>query len=227
MKNGTCCGVEQNVGPTDRIISVTAGSVLLLSALTSKRMSKLKLMASGYLLFRGITGVCTTYKLLNVNTLEDPTTHIQIKAKVEINRSVEEVYTFWRRFENLPLFMNHLESVKQVDNKLSEWSAKIPGGIGTISWRANILKEIPNRHLSWHSLPNADIENYGTVNFRESANGMTEVDTEISYRAPGGIMGENLAKLLTPIFKTMVRNDIKNLKEYMESGRNESGISLI
>ncbi len=74
--------------------------------------------------------------------------------------------------------------------------------------------------LSWHSLPNSDIENYGTVNFREAGNNMTQVDTEISYRAPGGVLGENLAKLLTPVFKQMVKRDIKNLKEYMETGKN-------
>lgn len=221
MKNGNCCGLPQNVGPTDRIVSITAGTVLLLSALTTKRAGKLKLITSGLLLFRGISGFCGTYKLLNVDTLEEPASHVQIKATVEIDRPVEEVYTFWRRLENLPLFMHHLESVKQVDNKLSEWNAKIPGGIGTLSWRANILKEIPNRHISWHSLPNSDIENYGTVNFRESVNNMTQVDTEISYRAPGGVVGENIAKLLTPIFKTMVNNDIRNLKEYLESGKHE------
>lgn len=221
MKLSNCCGLEQNVGPTDRIMSITAGTVMLVSALTSKRVSKVNLLLSGYFLFRGVTGHCAAYKyLLHTDTLEEPTEHITIRATVDINRSTSEVFTFWRRLENLPLFMEHLESVNQIDNKLSEWRAKVPGGIGTISWRANILKEIPDRHISWHSLPNSDIENYGTVNFREAGNNITQVDTEISYRAPGGVLGENVAKLLTPVFKKMVKKDIKNLKEYMETGNN-------
>jgi uncharacterized membrane protein len=214
-------GLEQNVGPTDRIMSITAGTVMLVSALTSKRVGRFNLLVSGYLLFRGVTGHCPAYKyVLRTDTLEEPNEHLTIRATVNINRSVSEVYTFWRRLENLPLFMEHLETVNQIDNKLSEWRAKIPGGISTISWRANILKEIPDRHLSWHSLPNSDIENYGTVNFRESGNNMTQVDTEISYRAPGGIIGESIGKLLSPVFKNMVKKDIKNLKEYMETGNN-------
>lgn len=214
-------GLEQNVGPTDRIMSITAGTVMLVSALTSKRVGRINLLVSGYLLFRGITGHCPGYKyVLHTDTLEEPNEHLTIRATVNINRSVSEVYAFWRRLENLPLFMEHLETVNQIDNKLSEWRAKIPGGISTISWRANILKEIPDRHLSWHSLPNSDIENYGTVNFRESGDNMTQVDAEISYRAPGGIIGESIGKLLSPVFKNMVKKDIKNLKEYMETGNN-------
>lgn len=221
MKDLNIKGLEKNVGTTDRIISLTAGSVLLVSSITSKRVSKLKLLLSGYLLFRGATGFCAGYKyLLHTDTLEEPTEHLTIRSTVTINRSPSEVYAFWRRLENLPLFMEHLESVNQIDNKLSEWRAKIPGGIATLSWRANILKEIPDRHISWHSLPNSDVENYGTVNFREAGVNVTQVDTEISYRAPGGIIGENIGKLMSPVFKKMVKKDIDNLKEYMETGKN-------
>ncbi len=220
MKDKSCCGLKNNVGPTDRIISITAGSVLLVSALTSKRLNKLQLLASGYLFWRGFSGYCLTYDLLQTDTLEEPTEHLTVSATVTINRTPSEVYSFWRRLENLPLFMEHLENVNQIDNKLSEWTAKVPGNIATISWRANILKEIPDRHLSWHSLPNSDIENYGTVNFRETGINMTQVDAEISYRAPGGIIGENVGKLLTPIFKRMVKNDVMNLKHYLETGEN-------
>lgn len=221
MKDINFFGLEKNVGPTDRIASVTAGSVLLMTTLTSKRLTSLKLLASGYLLFRGITGHCFAYKhLLHTDTLEEPTEHLTMRSTIMINRYPAEVFAFWRRLENLPLFMTHLESVNQIDNKLSEWRAKVPGGIATISWRANILKEIPDRHISWHSLPNSDIENYGTVNFREAGQNVTQVETEISYRAPGGVLGENVGKLLTPVFRNMVKRDIKNLKVYMETGKN-------
>ncbi len=220
MNDKTCCGLKRNVGPTDRIVSIAAGSVLLVSALTTKRLNKLQLLASGFLFFRAFSGHCFAYDLLDTDSLEEPTKHLSIKASVTINRSPSEVYNFWRKLENLPLFMEHLELVNQIDNKLSEWTAKVPGNLATISWRANIIKEIPDRHISWHSLPNSDIENYGTVNFMESGVNMTQVDAEISYRAPGGIIGENVGKLLTPVFKSMVKKDIMNLKHYMETGQN-------
>jgi len=44
---------------------------------------------------------------------------IHVEESVRINRSPEELYRFWRNFENLPRFMNHLESVKTLDDKRS------------------------------------------------------------------------------------------------------------
>lgn len=215
-----CCHLEKNVGTTDRIISIAAGSVMLVSAVVSRRKSYPNLALAGYFLFRGISGYCHAYKMLETDTLEEPTEHLHIRASATINRPTSEVFAFWRKLENLPLFMEHLESVTQIDSKLSEWRAKVPGGLTTVSWRANIIKEIPDSYISWHSLPNSDIENSGTVNFREAGTNMTQVDAELTYRAPGGILGENVAKLLSPIFKNMVKTDIKNLKHYMETGDN-------
>ena len=37
---------------------------------------------------------------------------VQITSVVTINRSPEEVYAFWRDFQNLPRFMTRLESVQ-------------------------------------------------------------------------------------------------------------------
>jgi uncharacterized membrane protein len=51
------------------------------------------------------------------------------------------VYAFWRRLENLPLFMKHLSNVTEIDAKHSHWEAVVPGNIGKIKWNAEIVKE--------------------------------------------------------------------------------------
>ena len=46
-----------------------------------------------------------------------PEGRIRIAQSIIVGRRPEEVYGFWRSFENLPRFMNHLESVKETGNR--------------------------------------------------------------------------------------------------------------
>ena len=47
---------------------------------------------------------------------------------ITIYRPAADVYAFWRDFEQLPMFMEHLESVVDLGNKRSRWTAKLPTG---------------------------------------------------------------------------------------------------
>ncbi|MEJ7714080.1 MAG: SRPBCC family protein [Pyrinomonadaceae bacterium] len=113
-----------------------------------------------------------------------------------INKSPEELYKYWRSFENLPRFMNHLESVKVTTDKRSHWVAKAPAGT-TVEWDAEIINEKENELIAWRSLEGADVDNSGSVRFQRSQGGRgTEVKVEIRYTPPGGILGAAVAKLL-------------------------------
>src|SRR4051812_49316706 len=63
-------------------------------------------------------------------------------STVTVNAGPEQVYSFWREFENLPKFMHHLKSVKSQAER-SQWKAVGPGGIG-VSWEAEIVADRPN-----------------------------------------------------------------------------------
>ena len=56
-----------------------------------------------------------------------------------------------------------------------------------------------------------------TVTFSDAPQG-TEIDIVISYHAPLGMIGEKTGRLLNPIFERIVREDIRNFKEYIETG---------
>src|SRR6266545_4363374 len=58
---------------------------------------------------------------------------IHVAQSVTINRSPEELYRFWRDFQNLPRFMKHLESVRATGDRSSHWAAKAPAG-RTVEW---------------------------------------------------------------------------------------------
>jgi uncharacterized membrane protein len=209
-----------NVGKIERIASIIGGSLLIYQSIVSEK-KKLQLPAALgglYLLARGATGHDSFYSLAGKRKLPDTVKNINIITKVAVNRPRMEVYNFWRKLSNLPLFMQHLEQVEVLDGKRSHWKAKVPGHLGTIEWDAEIVKEIEGELLGWNSLPGATIHNAGKVEFRDINGYGTELHVVITYRAPFGDVGEGLASLLNPMVKKMIIKDVKGFKRYIEAG---------
>jgi uncharacterized membrane protein len=135
-----------------------------------------------------------------------------------INRPAEELYRFWRDFENLPKFMRHLEAVQVTGERRSHWKAKAPLGM-TVEWDAEVTEDIPNQQISWRSLPGADVDNAGTVRFQRAPHDWgTEVRVEMSYRPPGGVIGDKIAHLFGEGPRQQVRDDLRRFKQLMETG---------
>ena len=66
-----------------------------------------------------------------------------------IMRPAQELFDYWRNFENLPRFMYHLEAVNKLDERRSHWVAKGPGG-SSVEWDAEIINEEPEiGRASW------------------------------------------------------------------------------
>lgn len=167
-------------------------------------------VAGGALLYKG-TRSSTKSKI-------NPKSIIEVKTSVLIKRPKEELYSYWRNFENLPDFMSHLKTVSEIDEKRSLWVAEGPGGLGRIEWEAEITWEQEDRILAWRSLPDSEIENSGEVRFEPVGSKKTIVETTISYRPPAGKAGGIAAQLLNPAFKKVVENDLKEFKNIMEKG---------
>jgi uncharacterized membrane protein len=54
---------------------------------------------------------------------------IHAKGTCVVNLPPEEVYRFWRDFQNLPRFMRHLEAVQDMGEGRSHWKVKGPAGM--------------------------------------------------------------------------------------------------
>jgi uncharacterized membrane protein len=176
-------------------------------------------LAGGVLLFRGLTGYCPLNQALGRDNGQNEDISVDIIKTITVQRPRAEVYQFWRMLENLPKFMEHLESVQHDGPQRSHWKAKIPGGVGTIDWDADIINEKENELIAWRSLPNADIDNAGEVRFSDSPDGKgTIVQAIISYSPPAGSVGGLAAKMLNPMLKSMVEKDLRYFKRYMETG---------
>lgn len=143
---------------------------------------------------------------------------MDIKKAITVNRPPEELYQFWHDFENLPRFMNHLESVQVTGDGRSHWKAKAPAGT-TVEWDAEIIDDQPNQRIAWRSLEGADVDNAGSVSFKPAPGGRgTEVRVEMRYNPPAGIIGATIAKLFGEAPEQQVYDDLRAFKQVIETG---------
>lgn len=208
----------ENVNTTERLLSIAAGTFILykgVKQLFSHPIIGLQEAAvGGVLLYRGATGFCPVYDKIGKDSTDLPA--LRITERFIVDRPREEVYSFWRNFENLPRFMKHLHSVTELDATQSAWSANIPNDLLKIKWTAEITREEQNRYIGWQSVDGM-IDNAGKVEFADAINGLgTELNVEINYFPPAGNIGRGVAKLLNGLFENMVREDITNFKHYVE-----------
>ncbi|HKS28742.1 MAG TPA: SRPBCC family protein [Pyrinomonadaceae bacterium] len=142
----------------------------------------------------------------------------QVRKSLIINRTPEELYQFWRNFENLPQFMQHLESVQVTGEGRSHWVAKAPAGT-SVEWDAEVTEDRPNELISWRSLEGADVDNSGTVRFEPATGGRgTIVKVDINYNPPGGVIGAAVAKLFGEEPGQQAQESLRCLKQVMETG---------
>jgi uncharacterized membrane protein len=64
-----------------------------------------------------------------------------VMYSVTINKPIDEVYAFFRRFERLPTFMEHLAEVRELDSLRSHWVARLLPAGGTVEWDAQITED--------------------------------------------------------------------------------------
>jgi uncharacterized membrane protein len=140
----------------------------------------------------------------------------KIQKSVLIHRPVAEIYHFWRNFENLPRFMDHLQTVVVIDDKRSRWVAKGPAGT-SVEWEAEIINEIRNEVIGWRSLENAQVANAGSVRFEEAFDGRgTILTVNLKYDPPAGALGAAVAKLFGEDPEKQIEEDLQRLKTMME-----------
>lgn len=208
-----------NVNSPERIFSIIAGTYLFYSGVKSafkKPVSGIaKIIAGGTLLSRGISGYCPIYDQLGADSTKPEV--INIRQRLIVNKPREDVYQFWRQLDNLPLFMRHIESVEYINAIQSTWKVKFSKNTPAVTWKAEIVKEIPNRLIGWHSVIGAVIEHGGKVEFNDNGNGSTELFVVFSYQSPIGGIGTGVAKSFSPSLEKLIREDIFNFKHFIET----------
>ena len=140
----------------------------------------------------------------------------RVRHSVSINKTPEECYQFWRKLEQLPQFMQHLESVKVLSEQRSHWVAKGPAGT-RVEWDAEITEDQPGHVLGWRSLEGSDVDHGGVVRFTPSAGG-TVVQVQMNYEPPAGRAGVIFAKLFGEEPSQQIKIDLRRFKQLIETG---------
>jgi uncharacterized membrane protein len=143
---------------------------------------------------------------------------IRVTETITINASPVELYRFWKNLENLPLFMEHLESVSKVNGRVSHWVAKAPAG-AIVEWDAEIVEDQPERRIGWRTLPESQVTHEGMVSFEPATAGRgTIVRIDMLYVPPAGKAGVWIARLFGEEPALQVADDLRRLKQLLETG---------
>jgi uncharacterized membrane protein len=173
------------------------------------------------MIYRGATGHCVFYQMLGINRTEvNGHEGIRVERAVTVNRPKAELYQMWRDLENLPRFMEHLESVQvdAADVDRSHWIAKGPLD-RRVEWDSEIIEERENELFVWKSLPGSTVESMGRVEFLDAPGGRgTIVHVSMEYNPPAGSLGAAFAKLFGKEPGHQINADLRRFKQIMEAG---------
>ncbi|WP_338240511.1 SRPBCC family protein [Aurantiacibacter hainanensis] len=146
-----------------------------------------------------------------------PGEHAVLGRTVTIRKPRAELYSFWRDFQNLPKFMENVETIRSQGDR-STWVIKAPGG-STVDVETRVSDERENERIAWQSTENSDIRTSGRVEFTDAPGERgTRVSLIMSYDPPGGAAGRALAKLFMREPEVQARHDLKRFKALMETG---------
>ncbi len=143
---------------------------------------------------------------------------IRVRRSININRSPEACYRFWRDIDNFPRFMQHVDEIRVLDATRSHWKVRTPQG-GQVEWTAELSSDVPAQQLGWRTLPNAGLYHAGVVRFLPAPGSRgTRVEVDFSYRAPLGKTDRRMATLLGDEPSQQVDEDLRRFKQLIETG---------
>lgn len=204
--------------PTEGVWSRVAGDALDLTSLgiaatnPSTKKGRMAFATANVLAVTALDVMCA------MQLSGNGTRGIHAKGSCVVNREPEDVYAFWRNFQNLPRFMRHLESVEELGDGRSHWRVKGPAGMD-VEWHATIVADVPNEVITWRSLENSDVDNAGAVRFERAPGGRgTIVKVNLEYNPTAGALGAMVAKLFGEEPEQQLDDDLRRFKQVMEVG---------
>jgi uncharacterized membrane protein len=206
--------MQENWSPTSRLLTGAAGGALAVYGLSRRDPISLSLGAIGIgLIARGVTNL----EMKRLIGLGAGRRAVEIQKTINIAAPVEQVYDFWKNFENFPSVMSNVQEVRDNGNGTSHWVVTGPMGV-RVEWDAVITRDVPNELLAWKSVEGASVESAGIVHFGRNEDGTTSVQVKLSYNPPAGAIGHAIAALFGSDPKTEMDADLMRMKSMIETG---------
>jgi uncharacterized membrane protein len=217
---------DKKMASRQKGIMLASGAPLLMFGITKRGVAgTVAALAGSGLMYEGMTGKLRQLAGRGAKSRKGRATSVEhgqgvkVKVSVTIDRPRDEIYRYWRDFENLARFMNDVESIEVRDDKTSHW--KVIGPMEQrLEWDAEIISDVENEMISWRSIGSVDdVRNAGSVWFKPAPGGRgTSVETEINYQPPGGKITALASRMLPKDPKRMARDNLRRFKQLMEIG---------
>jgi uncharacterized membrane protein len=201
--------------PTTRLLVGTAGGALTFWGLLRRDwLGGIAGLFGLGLFVRSATNL-PTHRLLGVGAGRRA---VDIQKTININAAIGEVFGFFSRYDNFPLFMRNVRRVDDHQNGFSHWVVAGPAGL-TFEWDAELTEFEPHKSIAWQSVKGASVESEGRLRFDENPDGSTRVDVRMSYNPPAGAFGHAVARLFGSDPRSEMNEDLARVKTMLETGR--------
>jgi uncharacterized membrane protein len=211
--------MQQNWAPGTRLLMFALGVGLAASGLRSRRPSAFPMaLLGGLLALRGATNL-PLKRLIGIGARRRA---VDLHKSIHIEAPREEVFAFFRAFENFPRFMTHVREVRRSGDGRWHWIVDGPAGT-TVEWDAEVSEFVPDELVAWKTVPGAAVASSGIAMFEDDSRG-TRLDIRLSYNPPAGAIGHGLAVLFRADPKRQLDDDLLRLKSLLEHGKAE-GVS--
>ena len=220
--------LTRNVPAWERVGSIALGAGFIIYGISRRSLwGGLAGLAGAALVARGASGRCLVYRALgsHANDLqaerhERGQKGIRVTQTINVEREPAEVFRYWRKLENLARFMEHVESVEEIDSQRSHWVVRGPLG-QPLHWDARIVNESEGEMIAWESLPGAEVNHAGSVWFEPDGRGGTSLKVILRYYPPAGQVGAATAQLLGESPEQQLAQDLSRFKEIIEQKQDE------
>jgi uncharacterized membrane protein len=140
-----------------------------------------------------------------------------IEASVTIHCAVEEVFRFYRDFQNLPRFLGDVMAIEQIGPATSRWTIQGPLGIRAY-WTIKVTEERPSDLIRYEIVAAPGPRTYWEIHFAPGS-GADETEVREVMKAPLGRLGRAALALIGKFPVEEVSANLRRLKELMETRR--------
>ncbi|KAA6211882.1 SRPBCC family protein [Streptomyces filamentosus] len=136
---------------------------------------------------------------------------------IEVEAPLREVYDQWTQFEEFPRFMDGVEEVRQLDDRLCHWRTKVAGA--TREFDTEIVDQLPDQRIAWRTV-GGDVRQKGVVTFEKVDETRTRVQLAMEVEASG--IADRAAKAMG-VVENRIEGDLQRFKQFMEERGRATG----
>ncbi|MFJ6197727.1 SRPBCC family protein [Micromonospora sp. NPDC092111] len=135
---------------------------------------------------------------------------------VDVSVPVRTAYDQWTQFEEFPHFMEGVQEVRQLSERMTHWTVEIAGV--TREFDAEITEQLPDERVAWKST--GGTQQAGVVTFHRLDEDNTRVTLQMDF-APHGVVEQAGDKL--GVVDRRARGDLERFKQFIERRGQETG----